>query len=306
VADVTDERRLQQIFEDHRPSLVLHAAAHKHVPMMECNAAEAVRNNVLGTRCLARVAAQARTTRFVMISTDKAVRPTSVMGATKRLCELYLQGLGQTTGTRFITVRFGNVLGSTGSVVPIFQEQIERGGPVTVTHPEMTRYFMTIPEACQLVLQAGSMGEGGEIFILDMGEPIKIVDLARDLIMLSGLRPDVDVAIEFSGVRPGEKLYEEVSFDAERADRTRHPKILIGHIDSLPAAEIDRRIARLEALHGCGENDAVREALADVLPEYTGALRRKPPAAARAPRKPDVRKAPQSSLSATAALAGRN
>jgi len=200
IGDITDEARLEAVFGEHSPAVVFHAAAHKHVPMMEWNPGEAIKNNVFGTKKLADTAAAHNVERFIMISTDKAINPTSVMGATKRAAELYVQALAQRSSTRFVTVRFGNVLDSAGSVVPIFREQIAKGGPVTVTHPEMTRYFMTIPEASQLVLQAASMGDGGEIFILDMGEPVKIVDLARDLITLSGLRPDDDIAIEFVGL----------------------------------------------------------------------------------------------------------
>jgi FlaA1/EpsC-like NDP-sugar epimerase len=211
VADVCDAARMDHVFETYKPELVFHAAAHKHVPMMEWNPGEAVKNNVGGTRTVADLAHRHGAQRFVLVSTDKAVNPTSVMGATKRVAELYLQVLSTRSSTRFVTVRFGNVLGSAGSVIPIFRQQIAKGGPITVTDPNMQRYFMTIPEASQLVLQAGAMGDGGEIFILDMGEPVRIVDLARDLIILSGLRPGEDIEITFSGVRPGEKLVEELS-----------------------------------------------------------------------------------------------
>ncbi|MBL0276931.1 MAG: polysaccharide biosynthesis protein [Anaeromyxobacter sp.] len=267
VADVGDAARMAEVFERHRPSVVLHAAAHKHVPMMEWNPGEAVKNNVLGTRCLADLADRFGVERFVMISTDKAVNPTSVMGATKRVAELYVQSLSQRSRTKFVTVRFGNVLGSAGSVIPIFKEQIAAGGPVLVTHPEMKRYFMTIPEASQLVLQAGTMGHGGEIFILDMGEPVRIADLARDLITLSGLTPGVDVEIRFSGVRPGEKLFEELSVDAEAAEKTRHPKIFVGRLRPCEQAQLERGLERLREVLGRPAEE-VRARLAELVPEY--------------------------------------
>jgi FlaA1/EpsC-like NDP-sugar epimerase len=222
------------------PSTVFHAAAYKHVPMMEAHLFEAVENNVFGTRTVAQEAARHGVEEFVMISTDKAVRPTSVMGATKRLAELAVNSL-QDGGTRFCSVRFGNVLGSNGSVIPIFKKQIAAGGPVTVTHPEMRRFFMTIPEAVQLVLQAASIGKGGEIFVLDMGEPVKILDLATNLILLSGLRPDEDIKIEFVGTRPGEKLYEEVAALEESTLPTSHEKIMVfGGASALPAFMMER------------------------------------------------------------------
>ncbi|MEP6911762.1 MAG: nucleoside-diphosphate sugar epimerase/dehydratase, partial [bacterium] len=231
VADVSRESCMRAIFRNHKPVLVLHAAAHKHVPMMESNATEAIRNNVLATSLLGHLAAEFKVEAFVLISTDKAVRPTSVMGATKRVAELVIQDLDRRFNTRFVAVRFGNVIGSTGSVIPIFSEQIRKGGPVTVTHPEMTRYFMTIPEAAQLVLQAGAMGNGGEIFILDMGEPVLILDLAKAAITLSGLRPFADIDIVFTGMRSGEKLFEELELTEEQMSRTRNPKIFIGKIN---------------------------------------------------------------------------
>ena len=268
VADVCDEVRMSQLFELIKPELVFHAAAHKHVPMMEWNPGEAVKNNVGGTRTLANLSVRYGVHRFVLVSTDKAVNPTSVMGATKRVSEIYLQALSRTAPTRFVTVRFGNVLGSAGSVIPIFREQIAKGGPITVTHPEMRRYFMTIPEASQLVLQAGSMGEGGEIFILDMGEPVKIVDLARDLITLSGLRPDDDIEIKFSGVRAGEKLFEELSTNAEHADKTKHPKVFIGRIKPHEWNKVDTAVDELLAAACSTAMDRVRALLGDLVPEY--------------------------------------
>jgi FlaA1/EpsC-like NDP-sugar epimerase len=272
IGDVTDERRMTQIFHHTRPSIVFHAAAHKHVPMMESNPGEAVKNNVGGTRVVADLADRTGVERFVLVSTDKAVNPTSVMGATKRVAEIYMQALAQRSKTRFVTVRFGNVLGSNGSVIPIFKQQIAAGGPVTVTHPEMRRYFMTIPEASQLVLQAGAMGHGGEIFILDMGEPVKIVDLARDLITLSGLRPGEDIEIEFNGIRPGEKLFEQLATDAEHADKTKHPKIFIGRVASPAWSEAVRGLDELLGLANSTEVSRIRGALRRLVPEYTGGL----------------------------------
>jgi FlaA1/EpsC-like NDP-sugar epimerase len=237
--------------------------------MMEWNPAEAIKNNVLGSQCVADLADAHGVGVFVMISTDKAVNPTSVMGASKRAAEIYIQALSQKSQTRFVTVRFGNVLGSAGSVIPIFQEQIAKGGPVTVTDPEMRRYFMTIPEACQLVLQAGSMGRGGEIFILDMGEPIKIVDLARDLIALSGFREGEDVEIAFTGVRPGEKLFEELATDSEKADKTRHPKIFVGRIEPRPFSAVSSELGALRAVVERNRESEALDALRSLVPEYT-------------------------------------
>jgi FlaA1/EpsC-like NDP-sugar epimerase len=265
IADITDGARVTSLFRQYRPEVVLHAAAHKHVPMMEANAGEAVKNNVFGTLTVADAAHASGASVFVMISTDKAVRPTSIMGTTKRVAEMIIQSRGQSSTTRFVNVRFGNVLGSAGSVVPILREQIAKGGPVTVTHPEMRRYFMTIPEATQLVLQAAALAERSEIFVLDMGEPVKVVDLARDLIELSGFRPDVDIPIQFTGIRPGEKLFEELLLDHESFGRTAHPKILVGKIVPPPAAELERGVTDLR--RALGDDASVRRALAALVPE---------------------------------------
>jgi FlaA1/EpsC-like NDP-sugar epimerase len=267
IADICDRSRLRQIFAAWQPDIVLHAAAHKHVPMMEWNPGEAVKNNVLGTRTLADVAAASRVSRFVMISTDKAVNPSSIMGVSKRIAELYVRALAERSQTAFVTVRFGNVLGSSGSVIPIFLEQIARGGPVTVTHPEMTRYFMTIPEACQLVLQAAAMGKGGELFVLDMGQPVKIVDLARDLIRLTCSSPD-DVEIRFMGVRPGEKLFEELASTEEQARKTQHPHIFIGRSRVMPWDEINRQIDQLGELADFADAAGLVAKIKEVVPEY--------------------------------------
>ncbi len=281
IADICDSKRMESLFARYRPNVVFHAAAHKHVPMMEWNPGEAIKNNVFGTRKVADLADQFGAQSFVMISTDKAVNPTSIMGVSKRVAEIYIQALSQRSQTKFITVRFGNVLGSNGSVVPIFQEQIARGGPITVTHPEMKRYFMTIPEASQLVLQAGAMGAGGEIYVLDMGEPVKIVDLARDLIRLSGLRPGEDIEINFSGIRPGEKLFEELATDDEHADKTRHPKIFVGRFRPYDIEQVE---AGLAALHECsdgGDDEGVRACFKGLVPEYNPVVLAGPPAANR-------------------------
>lgn len=268
VADVGDKERMLTIFQKHRPQVILHAAAHKHVPMMEFNPSEAIRNNVLATRSLGEFAAEFGVETFVLISTDKAVCPTSVMGASKRVAELVIQNLNQRARTRFLAVRFGNVIGSTGSVIPTFREQIRRGGPVTVTHPQMVRYFMTIPEAAQLVLQAGAIGEGGEIFILDMGEPVRILDLAKDTITLSGLKPMEDIDIVFTGMRPGEKLFEELQTSEEQMIKTRHPKIFIGRLAAYPEQKIRYALDRLAILASNGwEDRELLKVLSDLLPE---------------------------------------
>ncbi len=267
LADVGDRERMGSILRRHRPQIVLHAAAHKHVPLMEANATEAIRNNVLTTHRFGELAGDLGVERFVLISTDKAVRPTSIMGASKRLAELVVQDLDRRFDTRYLAVRFGNVLGSTGSVIPIFRQQIERGGPVTVTHPEIERYFMTIEEAAQLVLYTAEMGQGGEIFILDMGEPVRILDLANDMIRLAGLEPGRDVEVVFTGLRPGEKLNEELHFDEERMAKTHHPKIYIGQLQPYPSARIAAALDRLVELTRDGREDELRIYLAELLPE---------------------------------------
>jgi FlaA1/EpsC-like NDP-sugar epimerase len=255
--------------------VVLHAAAHKHVPMIEFNPTEAISNNVLATHTLGRVAGEAGVEVFVLISTDKAVRPTSLMGASKRMTELVVQGLNRRFATHYVAVRFGNVIGSTGSVIPLFREQIKKGGPVVVTDPEMVRYFMTIPEAAQLVLQAAAMGEGGEIFILDMGEPVKILDLAKELIRLSGFKPFEEIDIVYSGLRPGEKLYEELEASEEGLTKTRHPKIFIGKIQSYPDSFIEEVLERLSFLCYRGSEEELRRYVNTVLPEAR--IRMQPP-----------------------------
>lgn len=269
IGNVCDQGRMEHVFKHFQPSIVFHAAAHKHVPMMEWNPSEAVRNNILGTRNMADLALKYKVDRFVMVSTDKAVNPTSVMGVSKRVSELYVQALSKKSSCSFITVRFGNVLGSRGSVLPIFQEQIAKGGPVTVTHPEMTRYFMTIPEACQLVLEAASIGHGGEIFILDMGKPVKIVQLARDLILLSGFEPDKEIPIVFTGMRPGEKLFEELSLSEEESKKTRHPKIFIGKHSECSLSWINSEIAFLSEAMKLYSADRIKKIFWDIVPEYT-------------------------------------
>lgn len=227
IASIREEDRLREIFEKYKPEVVFHAAAHKHVPLMENNPAEAVKNNIIGTYNLVKCSHEYKVKRFVQISTDKAVNPTNIMGATKRFCEIMIQAFDKISETEYVAVRFGNVLGSNGSVIPLFKKQIAHGGPVTVTHPEINRFFMTIPEAAQLVIQAGGMAKGGEIFVLDMGEPVKIKDLARDLIRLSGYEPDIDIKIKYTGLRPGEKLYEEILMDEVALTNTQHDKIYV-------------------------------------------------------------------------------
>jgi len=292
LADVRDKARVDAILTRQRPDVIFHAAAHKHVPMMEANPTEAIKNNVLGTKALAELADAHGVGEFVMISTDKAVNPTSVMGASKRAAEIFIQALSQRSQTHFVAVRFGNVLGSAGSVVPIFKEQIARGGPVTVTDAEMKRYFMTIPEACQLVLQAGAMGKGGEIFVLDMGEPVKIIDLARDLIALSGLRVGEDIEIQVTGTRPGEKLFEELALEEEGAERTGHPKVFIGRIKPHAWDAVLEFVAELEGLVQSTDPAAVRGVFRRFIPEYQPAPARPPSVAPSASAASDVPPSP--------------
>jgi len=274
IADVTDAARVNQIFALHQPALVFHAAAHKHVPMMESNAGEAIKNNVLGTKLLAELADHHGVQEFVMISTDKAVNPTSIMGVSKQVAERFVHAFSEVATTKFVVVRFGNVLASAGSVVPIFQDQIRRGGPITVTHPEIERFFMTIPEASQLVLQAAVMGKGGEIFVLDMGESVRIVDLARDLIRLSGLEPE-DIEIIFTGLRPGEKLYEELYFNDEEMLPTPHPKLFVAYHRPYQLAEVNRLIEGLAStVHEPSE--VVCRRLRELVPEYVPPVNEQP------------------------------
>lgn len=271
LADVTDQFRMDRIFRDYRPDFVFHAAAYKHVPLMEQNPYEAVRVNVGGTTILTNLAVKYGIQKFVMVSTDKAVNPTNVMGASKRTCEQILRSRANISGnkTQFVITRFGNVLGSNGSVIPIFRKQIEEGGPVTVTHPDITRYFMTIPEACQLVLEAGFMGSGGEIFVFDMGEPVKIVDLARQMIKLSGYEPDKDIKIEYTGLRPGEKLYEELLTNQEKTLATYNPKVKIAEVaDFDHEATLAKIISLLQSCNRLTDKEISRK-LSKIVPEYT-------------------------------------
>ena len=270
LGDISNSQRIDWVFNHFKPQLVYHAAAYKHVPLMEENPAEAVIANVLGTRILANAAIRHGVEKFVMVSTDKAVNATNVMGATKRVAEMYIQSLNnQTPGsTRFVTTRFGNVLGSSGSVIPIFRKQIEDGGPVTVTHPEITRFFMTIPEACQLVLEAGAMGRGGEIYMFDMGQPVKIVDLARKMIQLSGLQPDDDIKIVYTGLRPGEKLYEELLGSTENTIPTHHPRILIARVESERFKEVNQKIDALEMALNENDDFKIVALIKSIVPEY--------------------------------------
>lgn len=270
VADVRDREKLQYVFSVYRPEVVFHAAAHKHVPMMELNPDEAILNNVGGTKNLVELALEHGVERFVNISTDKAVNPTSVMGASKRVAEYLVQWAARRAreGQVFVSVRFGNVLGSRGSVIPLFKEQIRLGGPVTVTHPEMMRYFMTIPEAAQLVLQAGGLGQNGAVYVLDMGEPVKIVDLARDLIRLSGLEPGVDIEIVFNGVRPGEKLFEELLTAEEGTEASKHEKIFVARNSGVPDEVLEPLLEKLFEAAATRDPEKLRDTLKALIPTY--------------------------------------
>lgn len=279
LADIGDESRMREIFTEYTPHVIFHAAAHKHVPLMEANPTEAIKNNVLATKLIGELAGEFGVKDFVLISTDKAVNPTSIMGASKRIAEIVLQSLNQVYSTNFMAVRFGNVLGSTGSVIPIFREQIRLGKPITVTHRDMTRYFMTIPEASQLVLQAGALGTGGEIFILDMGEPIKILDLAEDMIRLSGLQPYEDIDIIFTGIRKGEKLFEELEITGESLLKTKHPKIFIGKIAAYSPEEVAQIVGSFRQALSENDREKIRNLFNHFLPEANISMEEKREAA---------------------------
>ncbi|GIM32937.1 polysaccharide biosynthesis protein [Paraclostridium bifermentans] len=268
IASIREEKRMDDIFKKYKPDVVFHAAAHKHVPLMEKSPSEAVKNNIFGTKNVAVLADKYKVKRFVLISTDKAVNPTNIMGATKRAAEMIIQTMDENSETEFVAVRFGNVLGSNGSVIPLFKKQIEEGGPITITHPEITRYFMTIPEAVQLVIQAGAMTKGGEIFVLDMGEPVKIIDLAKNLIKLSGFEPDVDICIEFTGLRPGEKLYEELLMSEEGLTDTSHEKIFIGKPISINVEKCKMNLEFLKAIVDKERVELIDIIMRELVPTY--------------------------------------
>jgi FlaA1/EpsC-like NDP-sugar epimerase len=269
IADIQDKNKIGQVFNAHNPEIVFHAAAHKHVPMMEINPEEAIKNNVIGTKNLVEAAHNSKVERFVMISTDKAVNPTSIMGATKRVAEKVLKSFAKKSSTRFVAVRFGNVLGSRGSVIPLFKNQIENGGPITITHPKMIRYFMTIPEASKLVVQAGAYGKGGEVFILDMGDPVRILDLAEDLVRLSGLEVGKDIEIKFTGIRPGEKLFEELLTASEGITATRNRKIFIARPEEVDDEILMDQVASLEEAARMGKSHKIIKALQKIVPSFS-------------------------------------
>jgi FlaA1/EpsC-like NDP-sugar epimerase len=268
IADIRNVERLKHVFKSFEPQIVFHAAAYKHVPMMENNPSESIFTNILGTKNTADLANEFKVERFVFVSTDKAVNPTNVMGASKRIAEIYIQSLGKKSQTKFITTRFGNVLGSNGSVIPRFKKQIEDGGPITITHPDITRYFMTIPEASQLVLEAGSIGKGGEIFVFNMGKSVKILDLARKMILLSGLKENRDIKIIFTGLRPGEKLFEELLADTENTLPTHHDQILIGKVREYDYEEVKNIINELIKLFNTQNNELIVQRMKDLVPEF--------------------------------------
>ncbi len=268
VGDIRHNKRMESIFIKYQPHVIYHAAAYKHVPLMELNPGEAVNTNIIGTKNIADLALKYQASSFVMVSTDKAVNPTSVMGATKRIAEIYTQALNYKTKTKYITTRFGNVLGSNGSVIPLFKKQIEKGGPITITHPEITRYFMTIPEACQLVLEAGAMSEGGEIFIFDMGKSVKIINLAKKMIRLSGLTLGKDIQIQYIGLRPGEKLYEELLTTGENTIKTYHPRIMIAKIQKYKYQSINKDIEDLGVILSNGDVNKIVGKMKEIVPEY--------------------------------------
>lgn len=267
IASVRNSKKIDKVFHDYHPDTVYHAAAHKHVPLMETSPNEAIKNNVFGTFHVAKSADKYGAEKFILISTDKAVNPTNIMGATKRICEMIVQTFGKKSRTEFVAVRFGNVLGSNGSVIPLFKKQIEEGGPVTVTHPDIIRYFMTIPEAVSLVLQAGAYAKGGEIFVLDMGEPVKILDLAINLIKFSGYTPNIDIKIEYTGLRPGEKLYEELLMDEEGLETTPNKLIKIGKPIEIDEKKLHQYLKLLyEAAYA--ESDKIKELVHEVVETY--------------------------------------
>ncbi len=268
IGNIADEYRVRKLFKEYKPSFVYHAAAYKHVPMMEKNPTEALRTNILGTKIIADISNEFKVEQFVMVSTDKAVNPTNVMGASKRIAEIYIQALNQVSQTNFITTRFGNVLGSNGSVILRFKKQIDKGGPVTVTHPEVTRYFMTIPEACQLVLEAGAISNGGEIFIFDMGKSVKIIDLAKKMIKLSGLNIGKDIQIKYTGLRPGEKLYEELLNDLENTLPTHHSKIMIAKVRNYDFEQVQKKFGELIKLQKDHDNFEIVRKMKEIVPEF--------------------------------------
>jgi FlaA1/EpsC-like NDP-sugar epimerase len=268
IGDIRNTERMRNVFNTFKPEIVFHAAAYKHVPLMENNPSESILTNVYGTKLIADLSVEFGVKKFVMISTDKAVNPTNIMGATKRIAEIYTQSLNFNSNTKFITTRFGNVLGSNGSVIPRFKKQIEEGGPITVTHPEITRYFMTIPEACQLVLEAGTIGNGGEVFIFDMGKSVKIVDLAKKMIKLSGLALGKDIQLVFIGLRPGEKLYEELLNDHENTIPTHNPKIMVAKVKEYDLQTISKDIIELNSLFYTQNNESIVRKMKDILPEF--------------------------------------